>query len=127
MQVGDVIAWEKTFTVDDVHAFRKISGDDGVYHITPDELDRLIVHGLLTATLPTKIGGDLNFMARQMVFDFIRPVYTGDAIRCEITITSWEEGTDQFAMSASWICTNQNGKEVLLGSAKGIIPKAYKK
>ncbi len=51
-----------------------------------DEREWLIVHGLLTTTLPTKIGGDLNYIARQMVFEFLWPVFTGDTIRCEVTI-----------------------------------------
>jgi hypothetical protein len=38
----------------------------------PDEHGRLMAHGLLTATLPTKIAGDMNFIARQMTFEFHR-------------------------------------------------------
>ena len=46
-----------------------------------------MVHGLLTATLPTKIGGDLNLIANEMIFRFHRPVFAGDTIRCEVTLT----------------------------------------
>ena len=50
-----------------------------------------MVQGLLTATLPTKVGGDWNYIAREMNFEFLRPVFTGDTIRCEVTITQLEQ------------------------------------
>src|SRR5689334_12748160 len=77
MQVGDISVWERTFTEEDVRLFTRVSGDQGIQHMQPDEQGRLQVHGLLTATLPTKLGGDMNYIARQMVFDFLRPVFTG--------------------------------------------------
>jgi acyl dehydratase len=62
MKVGDTFNWKRTFTEDDIRLFNKVSGDEGVHHIVPDEQGRLMVHGLLTATVPTKIGGDMNFL-----------------------------------------------------------------
>jgi hypothetical protein len=64
MRVGDTISWQRSFSEDDIRLFNKVSGDQGVHHVTPDEKGRLMVHGLLTATIPTKIGGDMNFIAR---------------------------------------------------------------
>ena len=121
MQVGDVIVWERTFTEEDVRQFALVSGDQGEHHMQPDEQGQLIVHGLLTATLPTKIGGDLNYIARQMVFEFLRPVFTGDTIRCEVTITQLEKLENRTNIAATWVCCNQQGKEVLAGHAYGII------
>ena len=121
MQVGDVIVWERTFTEEDVRLFALISGDQGLHHMQPDEQGQLIVHGLLTATLPTKIGGDLNYIARQMTFEFLRPVFTGDSIRCEVTITHLEQRESRTNMAAKWVCFNQQGKEVLAGHTHGII------
>ena len=68
MKVGDVVSWERIFTEVDIRVFNKVSGDEGVHHVTPDEKGRLMVHGLLTATVPTKIGGDMNFISRAMKF-----------------------------------------------------------
>ena len=62
----------------------------GSHHVTPDEQGRLVIQGLLTATLPTKIGGDNNVLARTMNFEFLRPVFTGDTIICEVTIEKFE-------------------------------------
>jgi acyl dehydratase len=56
MQVGDISVWERTFTEEDVRLFTRVSGDQGIQHMKPDEQGRLQVHGLLTATLPTKLG-----------------------------------------------------------------------
>jgi acyl dehydratase len=124
MQVGDVTVWERTFTVEDVRLFGQISGDQGIHHIETDEQGRLLVHGLLTATLPTKIGGDLNYIAREMVFEFLRPVFTGDTIGCETTITHLEKVDGRTNMAAKWVCHNQEGKEVMKGHTHGIIRNA---
>ncbi len=121
MQVGDILVWERTFTVEDVRQFAQVSGDEGVHHMDADEKGRLLVHGLLTATLPTKIGGDLNFLAQEMIFQFVRPVYTGDTIRCEVTLTRLEKEEGHTRLDSEWVCTNQRGKEVLLGNSTGII------
>ncbi len=121
MKAGDVFTWERTFTIEDVLEFGHISGDQGRHHVEPDEEGRLMVHGFLTASLGAKIGGDLNFIAREFVSEFIRPVYTGDTITCELTITSVKqlEGYKEVKMKA--VYRNQHGKEVVIGSSKGII------
>lgn len=77
LKVGDIITFERTFTVRDVELFTEISGDEGIHHRTPDEQGRLVIQGLLTASLPTKVGGNHNVLARNMNFEFLRPVYTG--------------------------------------------------
>jgi acyl dehydratase len=121
IQVGDVLAWERTFTEEDVRLFGRLSGDEGVHHVAADEQGRLMVQGLLTATLPTKIGGDLNFIAREMIFEFHRPVFTGDTIRCEVPIARLERVEGRTNMTATWVCRNQHGREVLTGQVHGIV------
>ncbi|MDA5108474.1 MULTISPECIES: hotdog domain-containing protein [Brevibacillus] len=121
MQAGDVLTWERTFTEQDVQEFCRISGDNGAHHITPDEHGRFMVHGLLTATLPTKIGGDLHVLARKMEFTFLRPVFTGDTIRCEVTVTRYERQEIKVEIAAAVECFNQAGKKVLEGAFEGII------
>ena len=121
MQVGEIISWQRTFTEDDVRRFSQVSGDAGVHHVQPDALGRLMVQGLLTATLPTKIGGDLNFIAREMTFQFHRPVFVGDMVQCNVTITALERAEQTTRMSAQWVCRNQDGQEVMTGQAHGVI------
>jgi 3-hydroxybutyryl-CoA dehydratase len=121
MKVGDVMAWERTFGEEDVRRFAEFSGDEGEHHLRPDESGRLMVHGLLTATLPTKIGGDINFIARELTFRFLRPVYSGDTVRCEVTIEELSEAAQYTHLKSSWVCRNQHGKEVMSGEAVGVI------
>ena len=122
LKVGDIITFERTFTVRDVELFTEISGDEGIHHITPDEQGRLVIQGLLTATLPTKIGGDHNVLARTMNFEFLRPVFTGDTIICEVKIEKYErQENNRTAIIASFLCENQNEKEVLKGNFSGVI------
>jgi 3-hydroxybutyryl-CoA dehydratase len=121
MHVGDTVAWERAFSEEDVRCFAQLSGDQGAHHITADEQGRLMVHGLLTATLPTKLGGDLNYIAREMTFEFLRPVFVGEMIRCDSVITKLEQVEGHLEMSATYVCRNQKGKEVLRGSTSGII------
>ena len=122
LKVGDIISFERTFTVRDVELFTEISGDEGIHHITPDEQGRLVVQGLLTATLPTKVGGDNNVLARTMNFEFLRPVLTGDTIICEVKIEKYErQENNRIAIIASFLCKNQNDKEVLKGDFSGVI------
>jgi len=124
LKVGDIIIFERTFTVEDVELFTKVSGDEGIHHLTPDEQGRLVVQGLLTATLPTKVGGDHNVMARTMNFKFLRPVFTGDAIICEVKIEKYERQenkNNRTAITTSFLCKNQHGKEVVKGDFSGVI------
>ncbi|WP_249872137.1 enoyl-CoA hydratase [Oceanobacillus saliphilus] len=122
LKVGDVITFERTFTAEDVELFTKVSGDEGLHHVTPDEQGRLVVQGLLSATLPTKIGGDNNVLARTMNFEFFMPVFTGDTIRCEAIIDQYEkQDNNRTAISASFKCTNQKDKQVLGGNFAGVI------
>lgn len=121
MQVGDVIQWERTFSEADIRAFTQVSGDSGIHHVAPDAQGRLLVQGLLTATLPTKIGGDLDFIARRMTFEFERPVFAGDTILCKLTLTALEPGPAVTRLSCDWVCTNQHGETVMTGQARGVI------
>ncbi|RJG22162.1 MaoC family dehydratase N-terminal domain-containing protein [Paenibacillus thiaminolyticus] len=121
IQINDVFTWERTFTKEDVLEFGRISGDQGIHHVEPDERGRLMVQGLLTASIGTKIGGDLNYIAREMISEFIRPVFTGDTITCEVTLTKIEQLEGVKKVEIRSIYRNQQGKEVLIGSSHGII------
>lgn len=119
---GTVLSHERTFTVDDVRAFAEVSGDRGEHHEQPDEEGRLLVHGLLTATLPTKIGGDLDVLAREMTYEFVRPVYTGQPIACEVTIEDVTRREDRAALDADIVCFRRDTEEVVLtGGFEGVV------
>jgi len=121
LEVGQKSTYSRTFTAGDVAAFAELSGDKGVHHMRPDSRGRIMVQGLLTATLPTKLGGDMNYIARELVFKFVRPVFVGDAITCEGVVREVVQRVGRLDVSISIVCTNQEGKEVLRGSTEGII------
>ncbi len=122
LKAGDIIRFKRTFKKEDVEMFTKVSMDEGDHHTNPDELGRLVVQGLLTATLPTKVGGDYNVLARTMNFEFFRPVFTGDTISCEVRIEKLDKkDNNRFYILATFLCKNQNEKQVLGGNFDGII------
>jgi 3-hydroxybutyryl-CoA dehydratase len=123
MKTGDTLSWKRTFSEEDIRLFARLSGDDGEHHHLPDAQGRLMAHGLLTATLPTKIGGDMNLIAYDMTFRFHRPVFSGDTIECVVTLieATPAEGKGYTDIDSEWRCTNQHGKEVMTGRGKGII------
>ena len=121
MEVGEKRSWKRTFTEEDIRLFAKFSGDEGEHHLIHDGRGRLMAHGLLTATLPTKIGGDLNFIAREMTFQFHRPVFAGDTVVCEVELVEMEPDEQFIRVISKWVCRNQHAKEVMTGEARGVI------
>lgn len=123
LSIGDSFTVDRSFTKSDVERFIDISGDKNSHHVVPDENGRLVVHGLLTATLPTIIGGQLNLVAKEITLDFIEPVYTGDQIKCNVIVAELEERAYGVKVRAEFICTNHYSSPVLKGHVFGIIRK----
>ncbi len=121
LEVGQRATYERTFTPKDVEIFGEVSGDKGIHHMKPNSEGRVMVQGLLTATIPTKLGGDLNYIAREMTLEFIRPVFTGDTIRADALISNVERGEGHIKVAIEFVCHNQSEKEVLRGKTHGII------
>jgi acyl dehydratase len=120
---GQRFTYERVFSVAEVEAFTRITGDIGEHHLTPDAEGRVMVHGLLTASLPTRIGGELNFVAREMHFEFIRAVFTGDLITTDVVCTEVVDEERVIRLTAECVCRNQLGKEVLKAKTSGVIFK----
>lgn len=120
---GDVLTYERTFTSQDVRAFGELTGDQQSIHTDPDEEGRLVVQGLLTGSLMTKIGGDLSYIARTMTFDFRQPVYSTDTITCEWRVDSKEEQQDRYRLENTVIFQNDSNEVVCEASTTGLIWK----
>ncbi|MEW9502371.1 hotdog domain-containing protein [Jeotgalibacillus marinus] len=121
ISVGDVFTWVRTFKEEETLQFAQITGDQGRHHMERDEQGRLMVHGLLTASIGTKIGGDMNYIARQMNSEFLRPVFTGDTVTCELIVTKVDkqQGFTNVAVKSTY--KNQHDKEVMLATSYGVI------
>ena len=120
---GETHEFERTFTTGDVRRFADLSGDEQARHTEPDEDGRLLVHGLLTATMPTKVGGDLAVLAREMTFEFRRPVHTGESITCQSTVTAVQERPDRFDLEMRAVCVDDAGDVVLVADVDGLVRK----
>lgn len=120
---GDVFTHSRTFTTEDVREFGTITGDQQSIHTEPDEAGRLVVQGLLTGSLMTKIGGDLSYIARTMEYEFLQPVYTGESITCEWTVETRTEQDDRYRLENDVVFRNEDGEVVVEASTTGLIWK----
>lgn len=79
-----------------------------------------MVQGLLTATLPTKLGSDSEVLASAMDINFHRPVYTGELIICQSTFDTVVERDDRYDFTTDVVCENADGQIVLTSATEGL-------
>lgn len=108
-------------TAEDIRRFLELSGDKGRHHLQPDDKGRVMAHGLLTATLPTILGGQMDYMAREMHFEFIKAVYSGDTLTCVGIVESARRKPMSWRVAFSFEIRNQTGELVLRGSSAGVV------
>lgn len=118
---GDIYSISRTYTNDDVLAFAELTGDKGRHHMEPDEHGRLMVHGLMTASIGSKLAGDIHFIGRELHNEYLRPVFSGDTITCEVTVESVEQKDGYRKVALRSIYRNQHGKEVIVGTTNGVV------
>lgn len=96
VRVGEKATFSRTLTEADAALFIGVTWDVNPYH-TDDtfaaqtRFGRRIVPGLLTAGLLTHMGGLWAFLATEMTFEFLRPVYIGDTVTAEMEIVEVSE------------------------------------
>jgi 3-hydroxybutyryl-CoA dehydratase len=120
VHVGRTFTFRRTFT--DVALFCGVTGDYNPFHL--DEtfaqeswFGHRNIPGLLTASRATHIGGMIGFLATEMAFQYLKPVYTGDTITCVCTVIEKDEAQRRIACTVNY--PNQDGVEVLTGSFRG--------
>jgi 3-hydroxybutyryl-CoA dehydratase len=116
LTVGQVFTYRRTFTEGDVALFCGVTGDLNPYHLDDEHVrgswfGRRIVPGLLTGSMMTHIGGMMGFLATDMSFQFVAPVYIGDTVTCTVTIGEKDE--EQRRVVGLVRCVNQQGNEVV--------------
>jgi 3-hydroxybutyryl-CoA dehydratase len=122
LHVGQTFTFRRTFTEGDVALFCGVTGDYNPYHIDEAFIQsswfgRRIIPGLLTSSMITHIGGMIGFLASEMHFHYIEPVYIGDTITCTVTFDEKDEQKRLFHATANLV--NQEGVEVLKSSFSG--------
>lgn len=124
LKSGDTFSVSRTFSEQDSIRFADISRDYNPVHFDErfakvKNFERRICHGLLVATLITEIGGQIGWLASGMNFKFIKPVFFGDTVKCDFTITDIDERGRAIAEA---IFTNGDGVTVLKAVLTGILP-----
>ena len=122
INVGQTFTFRRIFTDGDVALFCGVTGDYNPYHqdesfAKESPYGRLTIPGLLTGSMLTRIGGLLGFLATQMSFEYLAPVFVGDTITCTVTIAEKNEEKHRILASAGFV--NQDGVEVLRASFGG--------
>ncbi len=122
MYVGQTFTFRRTFTDGDVALFCGVTGDYNPYHqddsfARESPYGRLTIPGLLTGSMLTHIGGMLGFLATEMNFEYLAPVYVGDTITCTVTITEKDEEKRRVNAAAGFV--NQDSAEMLRARFSG--------
>jgi acyl dehydratase len=119
-----VVRFSRTFTEADVEAFGHTTRDYNPVHYEPrfTELKGFsgpICHGLLVGSMICEPGGQWGWLASGMSFDFLKPVYIGDTVTCEMTIL---EVNERGRAQAEAAFTNQKGEPVMRAKLTGFLP-----
>ncbi|SEJ51087.1 Acyl dehydratase [Deinococcus reticulitermitis] len=121
-QVGQTYTYRRTFTDGDVALFCGVTGDLNPFH--QDELfsrespfGRRIVPGLLPGSMLTHIGGMLGFLAAEMHFEFLAPVFIGDTVTCVVHVLERDEARKRLHCEAQ--LTNEAGQLVMRARFSG--------
>jgi 3-hydroxybutyryl-CoA dehydratase len=122
MYVGQTFTFRRTFTGGDAALFCGVTGDYNPYHqdeafARESSYGRLTIPGLLTGSMLTHIGGLLGFLATEMSFEYLAPVFVGGSISCTVTIVEKDEEKRRVMASASFV--NQDNVEVLRARFSG--------
>ena len=123
LQPGAIYTYERSFDREDVEKWADISGDQQDRHFEADDEGRVLLHGLLTASLQTKIGGDLQVLASRMDLHYRRPVYTGQRIHCTWEHETVTEREDRYELTVD-VAMTVEGTVVLDGTVEGIVMKS---
>jgi len=121
IEEGVTRTYTRTFTNEEVEQFVDLSKDEGYHHLVANEDGQVVLHGLLTATMPTKIGGEIDYVARSMEFEFPRPAYTGVEITCETTLESVHRDDGRIELETSFVCETEHGDVVMRGRSEGVV------
>lgn len=122
LDVGQTFTFRRTFTDGDVALFCGVTGDYNPYHqdalfARESFFGRPTIPGLLTGSMLTHIGGLLGFLATEMSFEYLGPVFVGDTITCTVTIAQKDEAARRVTGEARFV--NQDGAEVLKATFGG--------
>ena len=124
LKTGDKFVISRKFTEQDVMEFADLSKDYNPVHfddrfVSVKGYNGKVCHGLLIGSMVTEIGGQIGWLASELNFKFIQPVYFEDTITCDFTLVNVKQNG---RAEAKIIFRNQHNVIVLEATLKGIIP-----
>ena len=124
IKIGDSASLSKEITQDDIALFSVISGDINPAHLDAEYAASSLFHhvvaqgvltaGLISGVLGTKLPGPGTIYVGQDL-NFLAPVSPGDTITATCTVTAKDPEKHRVVLDCH--CVNQNGLEVLRGTA----------
>jgi 3-hydroxybutyryl-CoA dehydratase len=130
LKVGDSAQISKTITETDINDFARVTGDFNPVHLDQAYAEKTIfkgriAHGLLSVGLLSNILGNILpghgtiYLSQEV--RFLAPVRIGDTITARVEVIELlpEKNRAKFRTT----CINQDGKEVVDGTAWGMPPK----
>ncbi len=131
LKVGQTASFSKTITEYDVYTFAGVTGDLNPAHINEEfarqtQFHGRIAHGMLSAGLISAVigmqlpGPGTIYLGQEL--SFRSPVHIGDTITATVTVRSLNLERNRAELDT--VCTNQDGIQVVIGSAKIMPPKA---
>jgi acyl dehydratase len=124
VSIGDCASIEKRFTGSDNEGYSVLVEDFNPLHLDDEyakntRFGRKITHGLLVAglisgVLGTQLPGEGSIYVSQTL-SFKRPVFVGDVIKAEVTVTAVDYV--KHIVTLRTCCINQDGKLVIEGEA----------
>ena len=118
LELGDEMSYERCFTRQDILNFAEISQDKGEQHM---RLEKPVLQGLLIATLPTKLGGDIDFIAISFECSFLKYAYADENLICTVRVESKLKQSKRIKCSYSFRCVNASGELITKGTFKGFV------
>lgn len=128
-QIGQKVKSTREYTQDDVLLFANLTMDVNPIHIDSEYaaktfFGKTIVHGMfvasqISALLANKLPGWGTIYLGQDL-KFLKPVFMGDKITCELEIISIDNTKNRAVLSTK--CFNQDGHSVIEGTATVKLP-----
>ncbi len=124
LRAGDSFCYRRCFSQSETEVFGQITRDYNPVHYdarwaAAKGYSGLICHGLLVGSMICEFGGQVGWLATGMNFKFIKPVYFGDTIQCDLKITRIDPNG---RAAAEAVFTNQAGEQVCSAHITGRLP-----
>jgi phosphotransacetylase/acyl dehydratase len=129
IKVGDSARLVRKLKAEDIQLFAAMSGDVNPAHVDPEyakstQFHGIIAHGmwggtLISTVLGTEYPGPGTIYLSQSL-SFLKPLHIGDTLDVRLTVTTKDKHKHHVTFDCC--CTNQNGDDVIKGSALVLAP-----